>query len=79
SVSHIVDLDLSKLSIVLRKANQILKKGPTVSIGDGKSTSIWYDSWSGNGALAKYISKRDIYDARFCNNATVADMIKDNE
>nr|GEZ03082.1 hypothetical protein [Tanacetum cinerariifolium] len=23
------------------------------------------------------ISKRDIYDARFCNNATVADMIKD--
>ncbi|GKE50484.1 hypothetical protein Tco_1481742, partial [Tanacetum coccineum] len=49
----------------------------TVEIGDGSATSVWYDPWSGNDVLAKHISKRDIYNARFCNNATVADMIND--
>ncbi|GJY76267.1 RNA-directed DNA polymerase, eukaryota, reverse transcriptase zinc-binding domain protein [Tanacetum coccineum] len=32
---------------------------------------------NGYNALANAISKRDMYEARFCNNATVADMIKD--
>ncbi|GKG63952.1 hypothetical protein Tco_0647319, partial [Tanacetum coccineum] len=43
-----------------------------VKIGDG-------DLWNGNEALSSVISKRDIYDVRFSNNAVVADMIKDGE
>nr|GEV44462.1 hypothetical protein [Tanacetum cinerariifolium] len=54
-----------------------MKPYVTVEIGDGKTTSVLYDSWNGNDSLTKYISKRDVYDARFCYNATVADMIKD--
>ncbi|GKC44634.1 hypothetical protein Tco_1062356 [Tanacetum coccineum] len=34
SVSHIVDLDLFKLAIVLQKANQILYTGPTLLQGE---------------------------------------------
>ncbi|GJR18262.1 retrovirus-related pol polyprotein from transposon TNT 1-94 [Tanacetum coccineum] len=48
-----------------------------VAIGDGMTTSMWYDSWNGNESLSKNISRRDIYDVRFCNNAKVADMIRD--
>ncbi|GJQ90020.1 RNA-directed DNA polymerase, eukaryota, reverse transcriptase zinc-binding domain protein [Tanacetum coccineum] len=39
-----------------------------------KKNTLWDQE-----ALANYISKRDIYDARFCNNAKVAYMIKDGE
>ncbi|GJV53898.1 hypothetical protein Tco_1138097 [Tanacetum coccineum] len=46
-------------------------------IGDGKTTSVWYDSWSGNDHVAMYISKRDIYDARFSYGSKMADMIRD--
>ncbi|GJX90860.1 reverse transcriptase domain, reverse transcriptase zinc-binding domain protein [Tanacetum coccineum] len=53
-----------------------MKPFVSVVIGDGKDTSVWYDSWNGNKALASVISKKDIYDARFCNKAVVADMIK---
>ncbi|GKC34596.1 RNA-directed DNA polymerase, eukaryota, reverse transcriptase zinc-binding domain protein [Tanacetum coccineum] len=56
-----------------------MKPFVNVVIGDGKDTSVWYDSWNGNKALASVISKKDIYDARFCNKAVVADMIKNGE
>ncbi|GJU67261.1 RNA-directed DNA polymerase, eukaryota, reverse transcriptase zinc-binding domain protein [Tanacetum coccineum] len=61
------------------KLRDKMKPFVTVKIGDGKSTSIWYDSWNWYDAIANVISKIDIYEARFCNNATVADMIKDGE
>lgn len=45
-------------------------------IGDGCKTSTWYDTWSQHGPLSKFISKREIYDARFKDDENVADLIE---
>ncbi|GJV63611.1 reverse transcriptase domain-containing protein [Tanacetum coccineum] len=38
-----------------------------VEIGNGLSTSVWYDNWHINGPLSKFITKRDAYDSRMSN------------
>ncbi|GJW88424.1 RNA-directed DNA polymerase, eukaryota, reverse transcriptase zinc-binding domain protein [Tanacetum coccineum] len=48
-------------------------------VGNGKSTSVWYDNWSEMGPICQHISTRDIYDARFDQNATIADMVVDGK
>ncbi|GJY45431.1 RNA-directed DNA polymerase, eukaryota, reverse transcriptase zinc-binding domain protein [Tanacetum coccineum] len=48
------------------------------SIGNGKKTSMFYDKWCLNGPLSKFISKRNLYDARICDNVMVDDMLIDN-
>ncbi|GJV34890.1 RNA-directed DNA polymerase, eukaryota, reverse transcriptase zinc-binding domain protein [Tanacetum coccineum] len=50
-----------------------------IKFGDGKRTSVWYDKWNDVGPLSQVILKRDIYDARFENNATMSDMIENNQ
>ncbi|GJW92195.1 RNA-directed DNA polymerase, eukaryota, reverse transcriptase zinc-binding domain protein [Tanacetum coccineum] len=50
-----------------------------IKVGDGKRTSVWYDKWNDVGPLSQVISKRDIYDARFENNATLSNMIENNQ
>ncbi|GJT38457.1 RNA-directed DNA polymerase, eukaryota, reverse transcriptase zinc-binding domain protein [Tanacetum coccineum] len=48
-------------------------------IGNGKGTLVWYDNWNEMGPLCQYIYTRDIYDARFDQNATIADMVVDGQ
>ncbi|PWA63876.1 reverse transcriptase zinc-binding domain-containing protein [Artemisia annua] len=45
-----------------------------MKIGNGKETSVWYDKWCEIGPLSQMLIRRDLYDARFDANSTVADM-----
>ncbi|GKA78860.1 hypothetical protein Tco_0785397 [Tanacetum coccineum] len=46
-------------------------------IVDGTYVFVWCDKWDECGPLSNFISDRDIYDARFCKDACVVDMIKE--
>ncbi|GJW95089.1 DUF1997 domain-containing protein [Tanacetum coccineum] len=46
------------------------------SIGNGHTTSVWYDEWKQNGPLFNVITKRDIYDTRFNDSDKVVDLIE---
>ncbi|GKB13442.1 RNA-directed DNA polymerase, eukaryota, reverse transcriptase zinc-binding domain protein [Tanacetum coccineum] len=48
-------------------------------IGNGRTTSVWYDKWCMEGPLSNLISRRDIYDARLDDNAKVYDMVSNNQ
>ncbi|GKA46438.1 RNA-directed DNA polymerase, eukaryota, reverse transcriptase zinc-binding domain protein [Tanacetum coccineum] len=37
-------------------------------LGNGKSVSAWYDNWSIEGPLCKFISAKEIYDARLSSD-----------
>ncbi|GKD03414.1 hypothetical protein Tco_1178388 [Tanacetum coccineum] len=47
------------------------------NIGNGKTTSEWYDRWNLYGLLSNIITRMDIYDARFNDSDCVADLIED--
>ncbi|GJY36782.1 hypothetical protein Tco_0422160 [Tanacetum coccineum] len=47
------------------------------NIGNGNKISMWHDKWCEKGPLFDIITNRAIYDARFKNNAKVAEMIVD--
>ncbi|KAJ9561158.1 hypothetical protein OSB04_006318 [Centaurea solstitialis] len=46
-------------------------------IGDGKDTSLWFDSWHPVGPLSQFISKREIYMARMDLDLKVCDVVSD--
>ncbi|GJY50957.1 RNA-directed DNA polymerase, eukaryota, reverse transcriptase zinc-binding domain protein [Tanacetum coccineum] len=52
-----------------------IKPFVSYKIGNGKSISAWHDKWCIMGPLDNIFSKRDIYEARFNDNAKVADLI----
>ncbi|GJT23299.1 RNA-directed DNA polymerase, eukaryota, reverse transcriptase zinc-binding domain protein [Tanacetum coccineum] len=43
------------------------------NVGNGRKTSVWYDKWCTDGPLSKFISRRDIYEARLEDNAKLLD------
>ncbi|XP_071739283.1 uncharacterized protein [Rutidosis leptorrhynchoides] len=51
-------------------AHFIMKK-----LGDGRTTSAWYDKWHPAGPLCKFISYRDLYAANFSKKEVVYDLI----
>ncbi|GKB94628.1 hypothetical protein Tco_0980765 [Tanacetum coccineum] len=46
-------------------------------IGNGKKTSVWYDKWHEICPLDQFLTNRDIYDERFTQSDSVADLIED--
>ena len=60
---------------VLLELRENAKKHIEYKIGNGKKTAVWYDKWNDIGPLCQRVSRRDVYEARFVNNATVADII----
>ncbi|KAJ0955627.1 putative reverse transcriptase zinc-binding domain-containing protein [Helianthus annuus] len=44
------------------------------SLGDGSSTSAWYDTWSALGPLGNFLSPRTITNARFRLDSSVAEI-----
>lgn len=48
-----------------------------VKLGDGSKTSMWFDIWSPVGALHRYISYMDLYDARFNARMIIREFVDD--
>ncbi|GKF08675.1 hypothetical protein Tco_0042899 [Tanacetum coccineum] len=48
-------------------------------IKNGTTMNIWHDKWCSEESISKTISKKDIYYVVFYDNATVADLIDENE
>ncbi|GJV32771.1 putative reverse transcriptase domain-containing protein [Tanacetum coccineum] len=48
-------------------------------IGDGLSTSLWYDNWHAICPLSNFISKREILHSGLSLNCKVADVINDGK
>ncbi|GJS52904.1 RNA-directed DNA polymerase, eukaryota, reverse transcriptase zinc-binding domain protein [Tanacetum coccineum] len=46
-------------------------------IRNGRDTSMWHDKWYNIGPLDRFISNRDVYNARLDNEARVANLIQD--
>ena len=42
-------------------------------------TSVWFDKWCNLGPLSQIVTRRDLYDARFDANATISEMVSDNQ
>nr|GEV25545.1 hypothetical protein [Tanacetum cinerariifolium] len=56
----------------------MIKDHVMYEIEKGNYVSVWYDKWKSNGPLGKFITQRNIYDARLPMDAKVSEMIKDN-
>nr|GEV05254.1 hypothetical protein [Tanacetum cinerariifolium] len=55
-----------------------MKRHVIYKIGNGLNTCVWFDKWDHNGPLSNFITKRDIYDARFKSNNSVAELIEED-
>ncbi|GJX96096.1 hypothetical protein Tco_0351894 [Tanacetum coccineum] len=56
-----------------------IKPFVSYKIGDGRSISVWHDKWCNIGPLDSLLSKRDIYEARFDDDAKIIDLISNGK
>ncbi|GJZ51831.1 putative RNA-directed DNA polymerase [Tanacetum coccineum] len=56
---------------------EVLKDFVMHKLGNGKSTSAWFDKWHPNGPFSAFISKRNINDAGFNLTMSVNEVIED--
>ena len=57
------------------KQRQEVTSHIVVKLGNGRSTSLWFDNWSNIGVLSNIVTYRDMYDARIEADMTVKDMV----
>ncbi|GKC31317.1 hypothetical protein Tco_1038611 [Tanacetum coccineum] len=48
-------------------------------VGNGLTISAWHDKWCAQGPLDRFISKRDLYDAKLSNEDCLADVIRNGK
>ena len=63
---------------ILRLRDEI-REFMIMRIGDGTSAKLVYDNWSSIGGLQKFVTNRDIYNARLDVNTVVREIIDDGE
>ena len=61
----------------LLQLRPIVRQFVWTKIGDGRSTSLWFDKWNSAGPLSLHISCRDIARAGLYLDSSVADVIED--
>ena len=57
----------------------VLRSHIITRIGDGCSTSLWFDNWCFLGPLCQFISKGDFYEACLSLDCKVVDLIINGE
>ncbi|GJX40111.1 RNA-directed DNA polymerase, eukaryota, reverse transcriptase zinc-binding domain protein, partial [Tanacetum coccineum] len=65
----------SKESLWVKWVNTVKLKGSSIWQVNESGSDTWHDKWCIMGPLDNIFSKRDIYEARFNDNAKVADLI----
>nr|GEV37706.1 retrotransposon protein, putative, Ty1-copia subclass [Tanacetum cinerariifolium] len=73
-----VKADMSWGWLKLLQIRDIVKPFFWTIIGNGKSTSVWYDSWCPQSPLNRYLTPRDISREGFSIKNCVADLVVDN-
>nr|XP_043619800.1 uncharacterized protein LOC122591605 [Erigeron canadensis] len=59
----------------LLQLREVIRPHIKYLIGDGCTTSAWFNNWTSIGPLCKYITYRDITRAGLCLDATVNDVL----
>ncbi|XP_031261055.1 uncharacterized protein LOC116119264 [Pistacia vera] len=59
--------------------SESLKKHVVVRVGDGKSTSLWHDTWHPLRPLHDIIASRIVYESRLSHQAKVSDVVVEGQ
>nr|GEY59479.1 hypothetical protein [Tanacetum cinerariifolium] len=76
---HVWNIAAHKESLWVKWVHIVKLKGKSfweviIESGDGKKIFAWYDKWNEVGPLCQYINNKDLYNARFDNKASIADV-----